>query len=80
MNRVLLVDDDVELASMLREYIEREGFAADAQFNFGFFLHGRKIQERLRSREKVWLPRPCSVQDSPPRRAARVYSAAQIAL
>ena len=30
MNKVLLVDDDVELASMLREYIEREGFAADA--------------------------------------------------
>jgi DNA-binding response OmpR family regulator len=30
MNKVLLVDDDVELASMLREYIESEGFAADA--------------------------------------------------
>jgi DNA-binding response OmpR family regulator len=30
MNKVLLVDDDVELASMLREYIESEGFAEDA--------------------------------------------------
>jgi two-component system OmpR family response regulator/two-component system response regulator CpxR len=30
MNKVLLVDDDVELVSMLREYIESEGFAADA--------------------------------------------------
>ncbi|WP_374260722.1 response regulator [Zoogloea sp.] len=30
MSKVLLVDDDVELASMLREYIEQEGFAADA--------------------------------------------------
>ncbi|MBP7143544.1 MAG: response regulator transcription factor, partial [Opitutaceae bacterium] len=29
MSRVLLVDDDVELASMLREYIEQEGFEAD---------------------------------------------------
>ena len=26
MTRVLLVDDDVELAAMLREYLEREGF------------------------------------------------------
>ncbi len=26
MTRVLLVDDDVELASMLREYLQREGF------------------------------------------------------
>lgn len=30
MNRVLLVDDDVELAGMLREYLEQEGFAAEA--------------------------------------------------
>lgn len=30
MSKVLLVDDDVELSSMLREYIEREGFEADA--------------------------------------------------
>lgn len=30
MNRVLLVDDDVELASMLREYLEQEGFEAEA--------------------------------------------------
>ena len=29
MSKVLLVDDDVELSSMLREYIEREGFEAD---------------------------------------------------
>ncbi|WP_313953547.1 response regulator transcription factor [Accumulibacter sp.] len=29
MTRVLLVDDDVELASMLREYLEQEGFEAD---------------------------------------------------
>ncbi|WP_291993512.1 response regulator transcription factor [Candidatus Accumulibacter sp. ACC003] len=29
MTRVLLVDDDVELASMLREYLEQEGFVAD---------------------------------------------------
>jgi len=27
MTRVLLVDDDVELAGMLRDYLEREGFA-----------------------------------------------------
>ncbi len=30
MSKVLLVDDDVELSSMLREYIEQEGFEADA--------------------------------------------------
>jgi DNA-binding response OmpR family regulator len=30
MTKVLLVDDDVELAELLREYIEKEGFAADA--------------------------------------------------
>lgn len=30
MSKVLLVDDDVELSSMLREYIEQEGFSADA--------------------------------------------------
>jgi len=30
MTRVLLVDDDVELASMLREYLEQEGFEAGA--------------------------------------------------
>jgi two-component system OmpR family response regulator len=30
MTRVLLVDDDVELASMLREYLEREGFETTA--------------------------------------------------
>ena len=30
MNRVLLVDDDVELAAMLREYLEQEGFEAEA--------------------------------------------------
>ncbi|MCE1186163.1 MAG: response regulator [Zoogloea sp.] len=29
MSKVLLVDDDVELVSMLREYIEQEGFSAD---------------------------------------------------
>lgn len=29
MSRVLLADDDVELASMLREYMEREGFEAE---------------------------------------------------
>ena len=27
MNRLLLVDDDVELAEMLRDYLAREGFA-----------------------------------------------------
>ncbi len=27
--RILLVDDDVELAEMLRDYLQREGFAAD---------------------------------------------------
>jgi hypothetical protein len=41
-----------------------EGFAADAEFDFGFFLHGRKIQDRERSRGNRWLPRSCSVQDS----------------
>lgn len=30
MSKVLLVDDDIELSSMLREYIEQEGFEADA--------------------------------------------------
>src|SRR5574337_848230 len=30
MTRVLLVDDDVELAAMLREYLEQEGFEAHA--------------------------------------------------
>jgi len=30
MTRVLLVDDDVELAAMLREYLEQEGFEACA--------------------------------------------------
>lgn len=30
MTKVLLVDDDVELSGMLREYLEREGFTADA--------------------------------------------------
>jgi len=30
MTQVLLVDDDVELASMLREYLSREGFEATA--------------------------------------------------
>ena len=30
MTRVLLVDDDVELAAMLKEYLEQEGFEADA--------------------------------------------------
>jgi two-component system, OmpR family, response regulator len=30
MTRVLLVDDDVELAAMLREYLEQEGFEANA--------------------------------------------------
>lgn len=30
MTRVLLVDDDVELAAMLREYLEQEGFDATA--------------------------------------------------
>ena len=29
MSKVLLVDDDVELSSMLSEYIAQEGFAAD---------------------------------------------------
>lgn len=29
MGKVLLVDDDVELSSMLREYIQREGFDVD---------------------------------------------------
>lgn len=29
MNRVLLVDDDVELCGMLKEYLEAEGFAVD---------------------------------------------------
>ena len=29
MCKVLLVDDDVELSSMLREYISREGFDVD---------------------------------------------------
>lgn len=30
MSKVLLVDDDVELSSMLREYVVQEGFEADA--------------------------------------------------
>ena len=30
MTRVLLVDDDVELASMLREYLQQEGFETTA--------------------------------------------------
>src|SRR3990172_9472695 len=30
MTRVLLVDDDVELASMLREYLQQEGFEVTA--------------------------------------------------
>ena len=30
MTRVLLVDDDVELATMLREYLEREGYETTA--------------------------------------------------
>lgn len=30
MSKVLLVDDDVELSSMLREYVAQEGFEADA--------------------------------------------------
>jgi DNA-binding response OmpR family regulator len=30
MRKVLLVDDDVELVEMLREYLEREGFAVNA--------------------------------------------------
>lgn len=30
MSRVLLVDDDIELAAMLREYLEQEGFEAVA--------------------------------------------------
>ncbi|MCL4182542.1 MAG: response regulator, partial [Burkholderiaceae bacterium] len=30
MPRVLLVDDDVELADLLREYLQREGFDTDA--------------------------------------------------
>jgi two-component system response regulator CpxR len=29
MNRILIVDDDVELTEMLREYLEPEGFAVD---------------------------------------------------
>jgi two-component system OmpR family response regulator len=29
MGKVLLVDDDVELSSMLREYVAREGFDVD---------------------------------------------------
>ncbi|MRB43415.1 response regulator, partial [Bacillus thuringiensis] len=28
--RVLLVDDDVELVELLRDYLERDGFAVDA--------------------------------------------------
>jgi DNA-binding response OmpR family regulator len=30
MPKVLLVDDDVELADLLREYLQREGFDTDA--------------------------------------------------
>lgn len=30
---ILLVDDDVDLSSMLREYLEREGFRVEAVFN-----------------------------------------------
>ena len=40
-----------------------EGLAADAKLDFSFFLHGRYIQDRERSRGKEWLPRSCSVQD-----------------
>jgi hypothetical protein len=57
-----------------------EGFAADAEFDFGFFLHGRKIQDRERSRGNVWLPRPCSVQHSLNLRAATVYSGDRMVL
>jgi two-component system OmpR family response regulator/two-component system response regulator CpxR len=31
--RVLLVDDDIELIELLRDYLEREGFAVDAAYN-----------------------------------------------
>ncbi|GHC83013.1 response regulator transcription factor [Novosphingobium pokkalii] len=31
--RILLVDDDAELSALLREYLEREGFAVEAVFN-----------------------------------------------
>jgi hypothetical protein len=57
-----------------------EGFAADAEFDFSFFLHGRNIQNRERSRGNVWLPRPCSVQESNFLRPAAVYSARRMVL
>ncbi|NKJ42035.1 response regulator transcription factor [Novosphingobium sp. SG720] len=31
--RILLVDDDADLSALLREYLEREGFAVEAVFN-----------------------------------------------
>ena len=30
MSKVLLVDDDIELSGMLKDYLEREGFEAVA--------------------------------------------------
>lgn len=33
MNEILLIDDDVELLAMLREYLEREGFAVGLAYD-----------------------------------------------
>ena len=33
MNKVLLIDDDPELAELLGRYLEGEGFALDATYN-----------------------------------------------
>lgn len=41
MERILVVDDDQELCSLLAEYLETEGFAVEALFD------GRRVREKL---------------------------------
>lgn len=41
MTRVLLIDDDVELVDMLKEYLEQEGFEATAVHGVSEALSGR---------------------------------------
>lgn len=57
MNRVLLIDDDVELSDMLREYLEREGFgvmvAHDGESGVNEALSGRYMMVVL----DVMMPR-----------------------
>lgn len=62
MNKVLLVDDDVELAEMLQDYLTREGFAVEAVNN------GQRGLERALSGEfailvlDVMMPRMSGVE------------------